>query len=126
MKTRNGVRITQVSKYLTKWEDFMPNDISKQDVERWKQEHKEALNGFPSFMQDITPIDITYTGCYFADRCRKNNLLSEGEIQKVLFTMGRVAFTNLRGHWEYVMNQYNNLFLPKSDELLESEYDSDE
>jgi hypothetical protein len=109
MKTRNGIAINLVSKQLTKWEDYMPKDITREDIKSWKQQHNEALQGLPSFMKEMSPIDITYPGCYFADRCRKHNLLSEDEIQNALFNMGRVAFTNIQGHWKYVMDKYNSL-----------------
>lgn len=104
-KTRKGIKISQVSKYLESWEKYMPNDITKEEIKQWKKDHKEATeSGFLPI-----PIDVTYPGCYIASRIRKEKLLPEHEIQELLFTLGRTSFVNMKNSWKHAMEQLEEL-----------------
>ena len=108
-KTRNGIHISIVSKYLEYWEDFMPNDITGKDIKEWEEQHKEALGEVPSFMSKLIPIDLTYPSCYFSSRCRQSRLLTDAQIEERTFNFGRRAIGNFQSQWEFVMNELNKL-----------------
>lgn len=109
-KTRNGIHISKISKYLKAWESYMPNDITNIDLKDWKEQHAEAIGTMPQMMQDLISIDVTYPGCYFAKICRQEKLLSsEDEIDSELFRLGRYALQNGAKQWEFVMNEIERL-----------------
>jgi hypothetical protein len=87
----------------------MPTDITKEDIISFKEQHDEALQDMPKMMRELISIDVTYPGCYFASRCRRDKLLPEDEINSELFRLGRCAFSNMSGQWELVMETLNEL-----------------
>lgn len=103
--TRNNIKITVVSKYLKKWEDYMPDDITRADVRAWNKAHLEVTMGG---LMPI-PIDCTYAGCYLESKIRKEKLLPKDEVDDLLFYLGTKSFMDGKHTWERAMKKYNEL-----------------
>ena len=101
---KHGVNIKEVSKYVKTWTKYMPVDITKEDVASFKRQHDEASMG--GLLANLISIDVTFPGCYIASRLRESRKMSEDDIQGLLFTLGRVAAFDQKGHWKRCMQVY--------------------
>jgi len=101
---KNGVNIKEVSKYVKTWTNYMPKDITSEDVISFKRQHEEASMG--GLLSMMISIDVTFPGCYIASRLRASGKVPEDDIQNLLFTLGRQAVSDQKGHWKRCMQAY--------------------
>lgn len=98
-----GVHINQVSDHVKSWVKYMPDDITTGDVQSFKQQHDDAIKNYPPMMASLVTKDVTYPGCYIASRLRAKGIMTEEQINNLLFKLGGAAMFNQAGHWKLCM-----------------------
>lgn len=99
-KLRNDVDITRISDYLIVWEDYMPTDITENEVKKWENDPNPSSHA---------PKDARYAVSYMGSRLVNENIVDVEGAAHLTVALGVAMFFDKEHSWKIALDKMTEL-----------------